>query len=170
MLAGGQPGRPISTTQLTRRLNQLGIRPNQARSTALFQLATEIPAAILARTLGTHTDVAVAWQRLSSGYWAAEAARRLEEFGQRTRFQGTVALDDRRPRRIMSRDDPAIYPGTYITCVHDPSKALCERAPKERSKDSATTPSASQWPAATSPSPGRTRTPGEKRSNWSISS
>lgn len=63
-----------------------------------------------------------------AGPAAAEAARRLEEFGQRTRFQGTVVLDDRRLRRIMSRDDPAIYPGTYITCVHDPAKALCERA------------------------------------------
>ncbi|WP_461067539.1 hypothetical protein [Streptomyces pseudoechinosporeus] len=58
---------PISTTQLTQRLNQLRIRPDQARSTALFQLATEIPAVILARTLGIHTDVAVAWQRLSAG-------------------------------------------------------------------------------------------------------
>jgi hypothetical protein len=74
LFPGGQPGRPISTTQLTQRLNQLGIRPNQARSTALFQLATEIPAAILARTLGIHTDVAVAWQRLSAGDWANYAA------------------------------------------------------------------------------------------------
>jgi integrase len=79
LFPGGQPGRPISTTQLTKRLTQLGIRPNQARSTALFQLATEIPAAILARTLGIHTDVAVAWQRLSAGDWAnyaAEVSRR----------------------------------------------------------------------------------------------
>jgi hypothetical protein len=74
LFPGGQPGRPISTTQLTQRLNNLGIRPNQARSTALFQLATEIPAAILARTLGIHTDVAVAWQRLSAGDWATYAA------------------------------------------------------------------------------------------------
>ncbi|MEU3188132.1 hypothetical protein ABZ707_28645 [Streptomyces sp. NPDC006923] len=74
LFPGGQPGRPISTTQLTQRLNQIGIRPNQARSTALFQLATEIPAAILARTLGIHTDVAVAWQRLSAGDWATYAA------------------------------------------------------------------------------------------------
>ncbi|WP_405683594.1 site-specific integrase [Streptomyces sp. NBC_01387] len=74
LFPGGQPGRPISTTQLTHRLNQLGIRPNQARSTALFQLATQIPAAILARTLGIHTDVAVAWQRLSAGDWATYAA------------------------------------------------------------------------------------------------
>ncbi|MBV9026472.1 MAG: hypothetical protein JO362_22365 [Streptomycetaceae bacterium] len=74
LFPGGQPGRPISTGQLTQRLNQLGIRPNQARSTALFQLATEIPAAILARTLGIHTDVAIAWQRLSAGDWATYAA------------------------------------------------------------------------------------------------
>ncbi|GHE07189.1 hypothetical protein GCM10010339_51290 [Streptomyces alanosinicus] len=50
------------------------IRPNQARSTTLFQLATEISAAILARTLGIHTDVAVAWQRLFAGDWATYAA------------------------------------------------------------------------------------------------
>ncbi|WP_240654157.1 hypothetical protein [Streptomyces sp. AcE210] len=35
LFPGGQPGRPISTTQLTQRLNNLGIRPNQARSTTL---------------------------------------------------------------------------------------------------------------------------------------
>ncbi|MFD7868178.1 hypothetical protein [Streptomyces sp. NPDC059783] len=29
---------------------------------------------ILARTLGIHTDVAVAWQRLSAGDWATYAA------------------------------------------------------------------------------------------------
>ncbi len=56
------------------RLTNLGIRPNQARSTALFQLAAEIPAAILARTLGIHTDVTVAWQRLSAGDWGTYAA------------------------------------------------------------------------------------------------
>ena len=72
---GGQPGRPISTARLTQRLNDLGIRPNPTRSTALFQLATEIPAEILARTLGIHTDVAVTWQRLSGGDWASYAAQ-----------------------------------------------------------------------------------------------
>jgi hypothetical protein len=74
LFPGGQPGRPISTARLTHRLNNLGIRPGQARSTALFQLATEIPAAILARTLGIHTDVAVTWQRHASGDWTAYAA------------------------------------------------------------------------------------------------
>jgi len=79
LFPGGQPGRPISSAQLTHRLHNLGIRPSQARSTSLFQLATEIPAAILARTLGIHTDVAVTWQRHSAGDWttyAAEVSRR----------------------------------------------------------------------------------------------
>jgi len=70
LFPGGRPARPLSTGRLTQRLNNLGIHPNQARSTTLFQLATEIPAAILARTLGIHTDVAVTWQRLSAGDWA----------------------------------------------------------------------------------------------------
>jgi hypothetical protein len=71
---GGQPGQPISGARLTKRLDALGISPRQARSTALFQLAAEVPAAILARTLGVSTSVAVLWQRLSAGDWAVYAA------------------------------------------------------------------------------------------------
>jgi hypothetical protein len=93
LFPGGQPGRPISTGQLTQRLNRLGIRPGAARSTALFQLATEIPAAILARTLGIHTDVAVSWQRLSAGDWANYAAEvsRRPPVNSRNRESGPMA-------------------------------------------------------------------------------
>ncbi|MEU1721561.1 hypothetical protein [Nonomuraea sp. NPDC005692] len=79
LFPGGQPGRPISATHLGKRLKGLGIQPGQARSTALFQLATELPAALLARMLGIHIDVAVAWRRASSGGWmtyAADVSRR----------------------------------------------------------------------------------------------
>jgi hypothetical protein len=81
LFPGGQPGQPISTARLTRRLNELGIRPSQDRSTALFQPAAEIPAAILARTLAISTDAAVTWQRHSAGDWiayAADVSHRLE--------------------------------------------------------------------------------------------
>jgi len=81
LFPGGQPGRPISTARLTRRLSDLGIRPSQDRSTALFQLAAEIPAAILARTLAISTDAAVTWQRHAAGDWityAADVSHRLE--------------------------------------------------------------------------------------------
>ncbi|HEY6424332.1 MAG TPA: hypothetical protein VIY28_14005, partial [Pseudonocardiaceae bacterium] len=74
LFPGGQPGRPISAYQLGERLRQLGLHPGQARSTALFQLATELPAALLARMLGIHIAVAVAWQRASSGDWTTYAA------------------------------------------------------------------------------------------------
>ena len=79
LFPGGRPGQPISSYQLGQRLHHIGVRPGQARSTALFQLASELPAAILARLLGIHISVAVKWQRASSGDWtsyAAEVSRR----------------------------------------------------------------------------------------------
>ena len=81
LFPGGQPGRPVSADRLGQRLRVLGIRPAHARSAALFQLATELPAAILARMLGIHIQVAVAWQHASAGDWtgyAADVARRTD--------------------------------------------------------------------------------------------
>ncbi len=74
LFPGGQPGQPISAFQLAERLRQIGIYPGQSRSAALFQLATDLPAAVLARLLGIHIAVAVTWQRASAGDWAAYAA------------------------------------------------------------------------------------------------
>ncbi|TQE36846.1 hypothetical protein Sipo8835_09260 [Streptomyces ipomoeae] len=56
------------------RLRVLGISPRQDRGTALFTLASQVPAAILARMLGIHRAVAVQWQQASGGSWAAYAA------------------------------------------------------------------------------------------------
>jgi hypothetical protein len=74
LFPGGRPDRPISAARLGERLRQLGLRPGQDRSTALFGLATELPAALLARLLGIHISVATAWQRASSGDWTNYAA------------------------------------------------------------------------------------------------
>jgi hypothetical protein len=74
LFPGGRPGRALSAFRMTERLNQLGIRPGQSRSAALYQLATDLPAAMLAKMLGIHIAVAVAWQRASAGDWAAYAA------------------------------------------------------------------------------------------------
>ena len=74
LFPGGQPGQPISAFQLGERLRQLGIRCGQSRSAALFQLATDLPATVLARMLGIHIGVAAQWQRLSAGDWMAYAA------------------------------------------------------------------------------------------------
>jgi hypothetical protein len=74
LFPGGRPSRPISAAHMSERLRQLGLRPGQDRSTALFGLTTELPAALLARLLGIHISVAVAWQRASSGDWTNYAA------------------------------------------------------------------------------------------------
>ncbi|WP_327740558.1 hypothetical protein OG749_46855 (plasmid) [Streptomyces nojiriensis] len=74
LFPGGQPGRPLGDDRIGQRLHKIGIRPKQDRSTALFTLATELPAAILAQTLGVHIKVAVQWQQASGGDWAAYAA------------------------------------------------------------------------------------------------
>ncbi|WP_461084959.1 hypothetical protein [Streptomyces deserti] len=70
-----------------------------------------------------------------AGPAADEAERRLQGFGHRARFQGRVIVDDdQRLKRILKRHDPAIYPGEFITCVHDHPKALCEKARRGRSE------------------------------------
>ncbi|MEE1767288.1 site-specific integrase [Streptomyces sp. JV185] len=79
LFPGGRPGDPISSSRLAERLHAIGILPGQSRSAALFQLAEELPAALLARMLGIHISVAVQWQRAAAGDWAnyaAEVSRR----------------------------------------------------------------------------------------------
>jgi hypothetical protein len=78
LFPGGRPGRPLSAFRLAERLNQLGIHCGQSRSAALFQHATDLPAALLAKKLakmlGNHNPVAVTWQRASAGDWTSYAA------------------------------------------------------------------------------------------------
>ncbi|MFJ4585087.1 hypothetical protein [Streptomyces echinatus] len=64
------------------------MQPRQDRSTALFTLATEVPAAILARMLGVHIKVAVQWQQASGGDWAAYAADVANRNPQQPRSEG----------------------------------------------------------------------------------
>jgi hypothetical protein len=67
-----------------------------------------------------------------AGPAAADAERRLAEFDEHARidnqprFAGTVLTDPRRLTRLMRRQDSAIYPGAFATCVFQPDKALCQ--------------------------------------------
>ncbi|MGB8020289.1 MAG: hypothetical protein WCF04_03595 [Candidatus Nanopelagicales bacterium] len=79
LFPGGRPGQPISPDRLAERLRQIGLHPAQDRSTALFALAAELPAALLSQLLGIDISVAVRWQQASAGDWttyAADYARR----------------------------------------------------------------------------------------------
>jgi hypothetical protein len=48
--------------------------PWQSRGTALLTLAADVPAAILAKTLGIHVKAAIQWQKISGGNRSANAA------------------------------------------------------------------------------------------------
>jgi hypothetical protein len=81
LFPGARPGQPISAYQLGERLTSLGIRPWQARNAALFDLAMNLPAALLARLLGINVDVAATRQHATAGDWttyAADIAQRRE--------------------------------------------------------------------------------------------
>ncbi len=74
LFPGGRPNQPISADHLAERLRQRDLYSGPARSAALFSLAAELPAALLAQLLGVHIKVAVAWQRASNGDWSTYAA------------------------------------------------------------------------------------------------
>jgi zinc-finger of transposase IS204/IS1001/IS1096/IS1165 len=74
LFPGRRPGSPLTEDALAQRLHALGISPRQARNTALFTLAADVPAAILAKTLSIHIKAAIQWQKISGGDWAAYAA------------------------------------------------------------------------------------------------
>jgi len=72
--------------------------------------------------------------RQLTGPGAAEAAHRLDEFGQRAAFAGTVVTDEARLKRLMRRDDSAVYPGRYATCVYNHDTALCRKRQDSRGR------------------------------------
>ncbi|KOG33086.1 hypothetical protein AQJ84_27550 [Streptomyces resistomycificus] len=54
-----------------------------------------------------------------------EAEARLAELARHTVFDGQVVTDEARLRRILARHDTRLNPGTFITCVYNPDRALC---------------------------------------------
>jgi hypothetical protein len=54
-----------------------------------------------------------------------EAEARIAEFARHTVFDGQVVTDEARLRRIVARHDAHMYPGTFVTCVYNPDRALC---------------------------------------------
>jgi hypothetical protein len=64
-----------------------------------------------------------------TGPAGAEAEARLAELARHTVFDGQVVTDEARLRRTLARHDARLYPGTFITCVYNPDRALC-RSPE----------------------------------------
>lgn len=58
---------------------------------------------------------------------AGEAHARLAEFSSNGAFVGTVQTDPRRFLRLLKSRGPEVYPGRYVTCTFDASKAQCQK-------------------------------------------
>jgi hypothetical protein len=90
---------------LRKRLAAIGMSSRTARTAALFQLAVELPAAMLARCLGIDISNAVAWQRAAAGDWHPYAARTAAHCQSHKRSIHWLIRDRNRAR-------------TAATCVH----------------------------------------------------
>lgn len=78
LFPGLLPGRPITASRLADRLRTLGIPTQAARRAALIDLATQLPAAVLADLVNLHPTTAVKWTHQAGADWtryAAELAR-----------------------------------------------------------------------------------------------
>ena len=79
LFVGANPGRPISQYALAARLRRQGVRPGRHRLVALHQLASEMPAALVADLLGISPGTANNWARLAGRSWNAYPALRAEQ-------------------------------------------------------------------------------------------
>ncbi|MEU8927523.1 hypothetical protein AB0D10_42570 [Kitasatospora sp. NPDC048545] len=81
LFPGVRAGRPISAQRQAARLYQLGIKTRAGRSTALLDLAAELPASVLSDLLGISIRTATGWSEEAGntrpGY-AAEVSRRAK--------------------------------------------------------------------------------------------
>src|SRR5260370_12179667 len=65
-----RPGSPLTEDALAQRPHALGTSPRESRNPALFTLAADVPAPILAQSLAIHIKAAIQWQEISGGDWA----------------------------------------------------------------------------------------------------
>ncbi|MFB7678462.1 hypothetical protein ACFC26_44430 [Kitasatospora purpeofusca] len=71
LFPGARPGTHLSTDSLARGLAAHGIPTRPSRTTALVQLAQDMPPAVLASLLGLHVNTAVRWRRRAATDWTA---------------------------------------------------------------------------------------------------
>ncbi|GAA2121376.1 hypothetical protein GCM10009759_71020 [Kitasatospora saccharophila] len=79
LFPGVRAGRPISAQRQAARLYELGIKTRAGRSTALLELAAELPASVLSDLLGISIRTATGWSQEAGNTrpsYAAEVSRR----------------------------------------------------------------------------------------------
>lgn len=76
LFPGGSPGRHIATENIRRGLVAVGMKPYEGRKAALFQLAADIPAPVLADLIGISHKNAADWAHLAARDWRTYIAHR----------------------------------------------------------------------------------------------
>ncbi|MCV7101748.1 hypothetical protein [Mycobacterium palustre] len=84
LFPGGQPGRPIHTATLSRKLTDADIPERLSRNRALLALANDIPAAVLATQLGLHATTTAGWAKFAQRDWGVYTAIRQGSLSQQT--------------------------------------------------------------------------------------
>lgn len=78
MFPGRNPGRHLATENFRKELVAHGIHPAQSRHAALYGLASEIPAPVLADLIGIADKTATKWAALAARDWAGYIAQRQQ--------------------------------------------------------------------------------------------
>lgn len=78
LFPGRHPGRHLVRESFRAKLVAHGIRPGRSRHAAMFALAGEVPAPVLAELIGTANKTAVKWAALAARDWSAYVAQRSE--------------------------------------------------------------------------------------------
>ncbi len=121
-----QPGGVIAGALAYRHASVQMFEGYAGTSESGFRAEVEAEQAILqAERLGemvTSTE-----HRRLTGPAAAEAEARLQEFARHIVFEGKVITDRRRLKRELDKHDPHVYFGEFVTCIHNPDRALCRR-------------------------------------------
>ncbi|WP_202863561.1 hypothetical protein [Ornithinimicrobium avium] len=76
LFPGGNPGQHLATENVRSQLVARGIKPYQNRKAALFQLAGDVPAPVLAELIGITESNAASWAKLAGRDWTSYIAER----------------------------------------------------------------------------------------------
>lgn len=76
LFPGGSPGRHLNTENMRGQLVAIGMKPYEGRKATLFQLAADVPAAVLGELIGISANNAAEWARLAARDWRTYVAER----------------------------------------------------------------------------------------------
>jgi hypothetical protein len=79
LFPGRLPGRPLVTEPVRAELVSHGIKPRASRSAALFSLAGQIPAPVLADLIGIGRNTATRWAALAAHDWSSYTRQRAQQ-------------------------------------------------------------------------------------------